>query len=452
MDIQTPPPGGGTQCNQIGMLLERIKKIETLNNELKNENATLKLQNENLKKSLTKYTNETSSSPSKSTFVAETDEEELEKETNWLLKKKKSRESKKRKADSSPDVTLKSPIPDGTAEDKTDTKVSHRPPPIIISENFNQPLMRSLINADVKKSYTLKLTGPSSCKINLSDSSDYRILTRKLNESKIPWYSYEDKQSRDIRVMVKDLHHSCEPESIVTDLQKQGFKVTKVLNKLQYKTKNPLNMFIVCFESTENIKKIYEIKHILNSVVKLEPIKPSNLVPQCKSCQAFGHTRNYCCKPPRCVKCAGNHTTLSCTKPAELPPKCCNCNQNHPANYRGCEVAKQLQKIKNATEKNKEHNQQPKRLSTTASTAPQKEVTNVSQQSGKPSFASITKGTNQVQQHMSANQTNSNATGDITGNFSLILNKLNKLEEQNKLTHERLTKLERQQSESKAQK
>uniref|UniRef100_A0A034VDC4 Nucleic-acid-binding protein from transposon X-element n=1 Tax=Bactrocera dorsalis TaxID=27457 RepID=A0A034VDC4_BACDO len=202
-------------------------------------------------------------------------------------------------------------------------------------------------------------------------------------------------------------------------------------------------MFIVCFEPTENIKKIYEIKHILNSNVKLEPIKPSNLVPQCKSCQAFGHTRNYCYKPPRCIKCAGNHSTLSCTKPAELPPKCCNCSQNHPANYRGCEVTKQLQKIKNATGKNNEHKYEPKRLSPTTSTVPQKEDTTVNHQSGKPSFASITKGAHKAQQHLSENQTNTYATGDITGNFSLILNTLNKLEEQNSLTHERVTKLER---------
>lgn len=34
-------------------------------------------------------------------------------------------------------------------------------------------------------------------------------------------------------------------------------------------------------------------------------------------------------------------------------PKCVNCGSNHPANYRGCEVTKKLQEMKNETIKNK---------------------------------------------------------------------------------------------------
>lgn len=58
-----------------------------------------------------------------------------------------------------------------------------------------------------------------------------------------------------VRVMMKGLLQSCEPESTVTYLQKQGFKVTEAIDKLHYKTKNSLNMFIVCFESMKNIEK-----------------------------------------------------------------------------------------------------------------------------------------------------------------------------------------------------
>lgn len=59
------------------------------------------------------------------------------------------------------------------------------------------------------------------------------------------------------------------------------------------------------------------------------------------------HTKNYCCKPPKCVKCAGDHETIKCTKQDNELPKCCNCGQNHPASYRGCQVAKDLQKLRN---------------------------------------------------------------------------------------------------------
>nr|XP_022914621.1 alpha-tocopherol transfer protein-like [Onthophagus taurus] len=48
----------------------------------------------------------------------------------------------------------------------------------------------------------------------------------------------------------------------------------------------------------------------------------------------------------RCVKCAGEHWTNKCTKAKEIPAKCFNCGENHPANYRGCIVIKELQAIR----------------------------------------------------------------------------------------------------------
>ena len=82
------------------------------------------------------------------------------------------------------------------------------------------------------------------------------------------------------------------------------------------------------------------------SIVKLEPTRKSKLIPQCKSCQGYGHTQNYCAKPPRCVKCSGHHATKDCHKNPTEPPKCVNCGECHPANYRGCLVAKELQKLR----------------------------------------------------------------------------------------------------------
>ncbi|KAG8177869.1 hypothetical protein JTE90_026650 [Oedothorax gibbosus] len=41
---------------------------------------------------------------------------------------------------------------------------------------------------------------------------------------------------------------------------------------------------------------------------------------------------------PRCVKCAGEHLTVQCTKKDEDKPICCNCNGPHPASWRGCKM------------------------------------------------------------------------------------------------------------------
>ena len=77
-------------------------------------------------------------------------------------------------------------------------------------------------------------------------------------------------------------------------------------------------------------------------MVKIEAVKKS----KCKGCQSFGHTINFYGKPPRCVKCTGCHSTKDCDKPANTKPKCVNCGENNPANYRGCIIAKELQKLR----------------------------------------------------------------------------------------------------------
>jgi hypothetical protein len=62
--------------------------------------------------------------------------------------------------------------------------------------------------------------------------------------------------------------------------------------KLKWKTKEPLDMFIVSFHRNTDINKIFKIKTICRAAVTVESIRSNKLIPQCKICQSFGHTRN----------------------------------------------------------------------------------------------------------------------------------------------------------------
>ncbi|RZF32909.1 hypothetical protein LSTR_LSTR004300 [Laodelphax striatellus] len=135
--------------------------------------------------------------------------------------------------------------------------------------------------------------------------------------------------------MIKKLHHSCSPESISDDLKNQGYKVLEVVNKLKWKTKEPLDMFLISFSCEEDVKKIFELKTVLGCKVEVENNKEAKLIAQCKRCQAYGHTQKYCNMEPRCVKCAGKHSTNDCKKPNDATPKCVHCGEAHPASYRG---------------------------------------------------------------------------------------------------------------------
>lgn len=71
-----------------------------------------------------------------------------------------------------------------------------------------------------------------------------------------------------------------------------------------WKTREPLNMFLATFDSNEDVKKMYEINLILHSVVLIDPVQNSRLIPQCKNCPVFGHAKTFCGKISNCVKCS----------------------------------------------------------------------------------------------------------------------------------------------------
>lgn len=164
----------------------------------------------------------------------------------------------------------------------------------------------------------------NSIKINVVNDDAYRKVIQTLHEGHFIYHTYENKQQRPIRI-----------------------SVIEAMNKISWRKKIPLDMFILSFSSDENVTKIYEITSILGCKVQVEPLRKSKLIPQCKKYQAYGHTQKYCSKNPRCVKCAGHHLTATCEIPKTSSAKCVHCGEAHPASYRGCTIAKEYQKIKN---------------------------------------------------------------------------------------------------------
>lgn len=148
------------------------------------------------------------------------------------------------------------------------------------------------------------------------------------------------------------MHHSVEIESIKKEIESHGHTVLNIINMRQRITKKPLSLFSVDLRPGENNKNIYLIEYLLNTKVKFEAPHFKREIPQCMNCQRYGHTKNFCFHPPRCVKCTGNHRTSDCFH-KERSDKV-KCGGNHPANYKGCTLYKQLQKAKFPPLRNKE--------------------------------------------------------------------------------------------------
>lgn len=337
----------------LNAILERLNTYEKMCESLQKQVDDLWSENQRLKESLIEKDKIDLPMRTEPSIEEEykTDEEELHREIDWILKKKK--KSNKRKRLESPE---KVPSPKRSSK-KTNLAKKPKPPPVILSNiNDFSKVQQIMSNQNIK--YEFKLLNNKQLSIKVDTEDDYRVLTKAMNDSNFEWHSYENKCSRPHKVIVRGLHPSCEPKYIQDDLKASGYQILCVTNIKMKKKENDNKIldsspiFMLTFDHSEDIKKIFSIKHIVHTKVKIEAKrKQPYKIPQCKRCQRFEHTHAYCKREPRCVKCAGSHLTLECLADKTNTPKCCNCGQSHPASYRGCIVAKELQRKRS---KNKE--------------------------------------------------------------------------------------------------
>lgn len=366
-------------------LKAHLSNIESMLSQLSEEVRTLREENKKLKTVLENKLpeNKTATTTEQATELIQmeycTDEDDLERETDWILKKR--RVSKKRRANQSPETIPidvdKSPqmiiINNDSNQisnpklniiknhNPTSIKIS-KPPPVILSniDEFN-PIKKILEEKNIK--YEIKMLNNKQLKINVETESEYRSLTKAINETKFEWHTYENKLHRPIKVMIRGLHQSCLPNDIIEELKEKNFKISDAVNMSKKVKENgkpkivPMPLFMLIFDSNEDTKKIFEISHILHMKIKVEALKKNNQIPQCKRCQRYGHTQKFCRREAICVKCAGKHLTADCKKPNTTAPKCSNCHEAHPANYRGCLVARELQKRRKQSKSKPSQNQ-----------------------------------------------------------------------------------------------
>lgn len=339
-------------------VMERLNMFEKMCENLKKQVDDLTIENRRLKESLKNNDHVKNSSTERelpTTMEFNTDEEELALETEWTLNKNKKKPTKKRKAESSPELE---PQRVTVLKLKQNEKAKNpKLPPVVLSniDDFNS-VQKIMSSQNIK--YEIKLLNNNQLSIKVNSENDYRTLTKAVNQAKFEWHSYENKATRPCKVIARGLHPTCDPEYIVEDLKQLGFNILSAVNlKKKIKVNDKLTvkalpLFMLTFDHSEDIKKVFTIPYIVNTKVKIEAVrKQRGHIPQCKKCQRFEHTQAFCNREPRCVKCAGNHLTFDCKLDKKAPPKCSNCLEAHPANYRGCTVAKELQKRRLAKKK-----------------------------------------------------------------------------------------------------
>lgn len=223
-----------------------------------------------------------------------------------------------------------------------------KPPPIIIPNVSDIKTMLNNFSKIVSSNdFTYKSLRDGQVRLMAKSLKSYRVIVKYLDDKKIMFHTYQLKQERAYRVVIKNLHFSTPISLIKDELQSLGHQVRNIINIKSRLSKQPMSMFYVDLEPNQNNKNIFDIHHLFNAIVKIEPPIKTNDIIQCYRCQQFGHSKTYCRKMFNCVKCGLNHRTDNCSKPENTPPQCVNCLQHHTANYKGCSVYRDLLKKRN---------------------------------------------------------------------------------------------------------
>lgn len=224
-------------------------------------------------------------------------------------------------------------------------------PPFMVSDGYSHPtLVKALL--DLIDSSCIYFKSSSKYLIIYTDGApNFNLVADYLLGNHIRFHTYQPKLSKPFSVYIRYLHPSTSIDDITTGLTEKGHEVIRVANILHRVTKCPLPLFRVDLKVADNNRDILKLDLFLHSRVKIELPKKKLAPPQCKDCQNYGHTSNYCQQTSRCVKCGENHPSSDCKKSPSEPAKCALCAGPHTASYKGCPIYKAL--VENIKKKKK---------------------------------------------------------------------------------------------------
>jgi hypothetical protein len=219
------------------------------------------------------------------------------------------------------------------SSDHPKTPTIHKAPPIFVHGVINyKDMIKSITEVAEEEQFYTKTLAKNVIKLSCTSPTAYRTIVKHFKENNIYFHTYQLKEERAFRVVLKHFHYTTDTEDIKKELLDLGHVVRNITNVRHRQTKEPLNLFFIDLEPAINNKDIYNLTAIQNRIIHFEPPRVNTNIPQCTRCQKYGHTQRYCNKPYACVKCSGQHNTSNCTKPRDTPATCILCGGSHPAN------------------------------------------------------------------------------------------------------------------------
>lgn len=172
------------------------------------------------------------------TDSSETDEEETQNKNTWQVVKKRkyTKQNNQPGSPNSPPTKIQNRYntlsnPDGNEQTETDKQQKPpKPPPIFIYgfKKFKE-MVNNFSQVVGEETYYTRTLPNDTVKITTHTIDTYRKLIRHLKEENIVHHTYQIKEERAYRVVIRD-HHSIPVTDIKEELEKIGHKVRNITN------------------------------------------------------------------------------------------------------------------------------------------------------------------------------------------------------------------------------
>ncbi|GBL77243.1 Nucleic-acid-binding protein from transposon X-element [Araneus ventricosus] len=190
----------------------------------------------------------------------------------------------------------------------------------------------------------LRLTAPSLrskmsnkyLKLTVETEDEHRALSRLLDSQGAEFKTFNLKQDRPLKVVIRGLSSCTSLELVKREIVKKSFDVLSISRLTKFQNKSPMPLVYLQIANSKVVETIYEYTELLGTGISVESYRGRKGPSQCWRCQTFFHSSAGYRLPQKCVKCAGPHSAKECTLAFDDKLTCANCGGDHAANWRQC--------------------------------------------------------------------------------------------------------------------
>ncbi|CAH1104653.1 unnamed protein product [Psylliodes chrysocephalus] len=222
------------------------------------------------------------------------------------------------------------------ATEAKQNKTKVQMPPIVIDGKTTNPnnLIQD-IKALAKGNFSVKHTNYTTV-LFIEDKEDHERVLANIKMDKMPYHTYTNNEDKSHAFVLRGLAEGTKIPDIEQDIEEQYEIKTRAIYRMNTKDR-PL--YLVVTDPAITLDYLNKnARRVLYTRVIWELRKSAKKIIQCHICQGWGHATANCGRPAKCLKCAGDHHTRTCTKTRDTPATCVNCGGDHPANYTKCKA------------------------------------------------------------------------------------------------------------------